>query len=90
MAQKSNKKTVPAKRERLVYCGPNLPGGRLPAFTVFAGGIPGNVQAIIAECADVRGLIVPVDRLAVVRARVSDRTTAEAALYAAVRKHFNV
>lgn len=89
---KRTKKTADTGRQtkRLVYCGPNLPGGKLQAFSVFKGGLPAHVDALIADCPDVRALIVPVDRLSVVRSRLTDKTSAEFAMYAAVRKHFNV
>lgn len=81
-------RTKKPAREQVIYCGPNLPGGKLVAFTVFSGGIPAYVQEYIDACPAISGLVVPVADLGKVRARLGDKTSREASLFAQVRKHF--
>lgn len=70
----------------LIYLGPNLPGGRMLHSTVFRGGIPEYLKPLLEERPDVAELIVPVEEMAGVQARISQKGTAEHAAYQAIGK----
>ncbi len=55
------------KPQRLVYCGPSFPGGRLNQFTVYKGGFPDYLDDLVAFCPAVKELFVPVEELAKTR-----------------------
>lgn len=92
MAQASKKKTLKTLRtereEPTIYIGPNLPGQPLAQFQVFKGGIPKFVDAIADRSPEIRGLFIPVSKLAAARKRLAQRGTREQQLYGAVRKAF--
>jgi hypothetical protein len=65
-----NKKAEPMKKpEQLVYVGPNIRGGRLAQYTVFRGGLPAHIEALLADHPHMRSLIVPIWELAAAKAR---------------------
>lgn len=68
----------------LIYLGPNLPGGRLLQSTVFRGGIPIYLQSLLDEKPDVAALIVPVDEIKGVEARIVQKGTSEYMAYQAL------
>lgn len=72
---KKNKPAVGQKaaaKPALVYVGPNLAGDlRLAQFTVFRGGLPKEVQAVVEADAVMGRLFVPVADLAQARADMS-------------------
>ena len=47
----------------VIYCGPNLQGGILAAFTVFCQGIPVHISALMAKAPEISELIVPVENM---------------------------
>lgn len=67
-----------------IYLGPNLPGGRLLQSTVFRGGIPKYLEQLLKEQTDVAALIVPVEELSAVQARILQKGTAEYVAYQAI------
>jgi hypothetical protein len=76
----SNKKTA----ETLVYCGPTVPDVA-PQYTVYSDGLPKNVIEFAEKHPAVKGLIVPLDQLASVRARLEQTNSAENILYRKVK-----
>jgi hypothetical protein len=50
--------------EQLVYVGPNIRGGRMAQYTVFRGGLPAYIEALLDEQPHIRNLIVPIAQLA--------------------------
>lgn len=69
--------------ERFAYYGPNLPG--LAHGTVFKGGIPPTVQDKIKENPLIKEAIIPLRQLGKTLAALRDGTSAEAAIYAALK-----
>lgn len=57
MTKKAEK--APVKPERLIYCGPSLPGGLLQQHTIYKGGIPGHLDEVISKCPGIKSLFVP-------------------------------
>lgn len=73
--------------EASIYIGPSLPGGRLPRYTVFKGGaLPAHVAALADEHKSIKRLIIPVSQLAEAERRLADRSSIEAADFAAAAK----
>ncbi|MRN51989.1 hypothetical protein [Paenibacillus monticola] len=70
-----------AKEPTRMYLGPSLPGGRLLQSTVFRGGIPAYLQPLLTEQPGVDDLIVPLDEIAGVQARITQTGTAEYVAY---------
>jgi hypothetical protein len=58
MAKPTPKEQAPVKPERLIYCGPSLPGGLLQQYAVYKGGIPGHLNEIISKCPGIKSLFV--------------------------------
>lgn len=49
--------------DRVIYCGPNLPGGALHKYSVFKGGIPEHLKNIIEENPMIKILFVNPSKL---------------------------
>ena len=81
-------KALPPARGRVVYCGPNMPGGLLQRFSVFKGGVPPYVTELVAACPEAQQLIVPTDELAATRAAIEVRGTAANLAYCAMMDYF--
>lgn len=73
-----------AEKKPRIYLGPNLPGGRLLQSTVFRGGIPAYLQVVLKDRPDVAVLIVPIEEMSAVQARVLRKGTAEYSAYQAI------
>lgn len=79
-----------APTEATIYVGPALQGGRLARYTIFKDGkLPANIAEIANSNKAVKRLIVPVSKLAQYEARLKDKTSAEAALFAEAGKAFS-
>lgn len=94
MSTTKNKKTInepetkpPAKTkataqpQRLIYCGPNIPGGALQKYALFKGGIPGHLVELMDMCPAIKGLIVPVPDLAKTEQAIATQGSRFNALY---------
>ncbi|WP_425057620.1 hypothetical protein SCACP_21370 [Sporomusa carbonis] len=66
-----------AKPERLIYCGPNIPGGILQRYTVFKGGLPEHLGSLFEKCPAVKTLFVPVTDLARSEQAIATKGTPE-------------
>ncbi len=81
MATNSSKKekqpAVPARPERFIYCGPNIPGGSLPRYTVYKGGLPAHLDGLFSQCPAVKALFVPVADLARTEGAIASKGTPE-------------
>ncbi|WP_312117947.1 hypothetical protein [Brevibacillus reuszeri] len=75
----------PQPQEQLIYVGPNIPGGRLMQYTVFRGGIPDYLDDLLEKQPAIRQLIVPVQDLSSVQARISTPGTLEHTFYQRVK-----
>lgn len=80
---KSKKKGMKSasKEHRLIYCGPNIPGGVIQRYTVFKGGIPGHFNDLFKKCPAVKKLFVPVIELARVEQAINTKGTPQNAFY---------
>ena len=77
-------KTKPA---RCIYCGPNLPSGVLQRHTVFKGGLPAHLDALIAECPAIAELCIPIAELAATDKAISAKGTQAHTLYEDIQKY---
>ncbi|GAV24806.1 hypothetical protein ciss_07390 [Carboxydothermus islandicus] len=71
-----NTKSAP-KSERLIYCGPNIPGGILQRYTVYKGGLPSHLGELFEKCPAVKRLFVSVEDLARVETAIATKGTPE-------------
>ena len=81
-----NLQTIDGASVRLVYVGPNIPGGILQRFQVFKGGLPPHAKGLIEQVPEVGELFVPVKDLESMRCRIEDPGTNEARLFYAVQQ----
>ncbi len=86
MAKADAKKEAPVKTERLIYCGPSLPGGLLQQHTIFKGGIPAYLNGAVEKCPGMKALFVPPAKLAAVAAAIHSPGTLENLRYREVEK----
>lgn len=75
-----------SKAERLIYCGPNLLGGKLTKYRVLKGGIPEYLNDVIAKCPEIKRLFVPVADLQITENAISTKGTPQQLAYEAVQK----
>jgi hypothetical protein len=75
-----------AKPSRLVYVGPNVPGGILQRFQVFKGGFPPHCKDLFAKVPEIKELFVPVEGLEAMRKKIEEPGTNEARLFYVVQK----
>jgi hypothetical protein len=77
---------APAKTERVIYCGPNLPGGLLQKHTIYKGGIPEHLNNAISKCPAIKSLFVSPAKLQAVTAAVQTTGSLENLRYQAIVK----
>ncbi len=75
------KKAAPEKVERLIYCGPNVPGGGIQSFAVYKGGLPGYVDDLAQKCPAIKKLCVPVANFNKTRQTINKPGTPENKFY---------
>lgn len=68
----------------VVYCGPTLPKAQLTTMSVYRGGLPRHVLALIERTPEIGKLIAPVDKLPEMRKLTRTPGTEEHRLYNAV------
>lgn len=69
------------EQERLIYCGPNIPGGVLQRYTVYKGGLPAHLGDLFAKCPAIKRLFVPVTDLAQAESAIATKGTPENAYF---------
>jgi hypothetical protein len=84
-----NTPTVESVHARVIYVGPNVPGGALRRFQVFKGGLPLYCEDLIKANPEIKELFVPVERLEATRKKIEELGTNEARLFYAVQKKWN-
>lgn len=85
--KKSAKETEKAgakEHEKVVYCGPTV-RGVAKQYTVYAGGMPQELEDFIKKHPEAAALVVPVERFAQTRKRMETAGTAEAILYRKIK-----
>lgn len=75
---------APTKVERLIYCGPSLPGGLLRQYATYKGGMPEHVQPVIEKCPSIKSLFVRPADLAAAQAAIAVSGSLENLQYQAV------
>ena len=71
----------PTYNRRLIYVGPNVPGGILQRFQVFRGEIPPYCKSLIEKIPEIKELFVPVENLEEIRRKIKESGTNEARLF---------
>jgi hypothetical protein len=84
---KMSKKGAAPGPERLIYCGPNIPGGILQRYTVFKGGLPEHLGSLFEKCPAVKTLFVPVTDLPRVDQAIATKGTPEHSAYQTVLQY---
>ena len=84
--EEKSRQTHVAPPTRLVYVGPNIPGGILQRFQVFKGGLPPHAKELFDKVPEVRELFVPVRDLESMRRKIEEPGTNEARLFYAVQQ----
>lgn len=69
------------KNMRLIYCGPNIYGGRLLQYTAFKGGYPEHLSDIFEKCPAVKELLVPIENFTTTMAKIQKKGTEESRLF---------
>ena len=80
------KEAAPEKPERLIYCGPNIPGGGLQRYATYKGGLPIHMEEIFTKCPAIKSLFVPVGDLAKTEQAIATKGTPENILYQQAQK----
>lgn len=83
----SKKAEAAPESGRLIYCGPNIPGGALQRYTVFKGGIPVHLGSILKKYPAAVKLFVSVTDLARVDRAVATKGTPEHSAYMEVLQY---
>ena len=74
------------EKDTVVYTGPNIFSLALQKFQVFRGGLPPYVKRAIEKIPEIEHLIVPVNELEAMRAKIDKPGTPEARFFVAVQK----
>ena len=89
-AEETGKATVSTKRAKAagpkVYCGPTV-RGVAKQYTVYAEGVPEELERFIQEHPEAGALMVPVERFAQTRKRLETAGTVEAILYRKIKSN---
>lgn len=82
---KKPRRAAAAKRSGAqVYCGPTV-RGVAKQYTVYAGGIPAELEEFIQRHPEASALVVPVEKFAQTRKRLETAGTAEAMVYRKIK-----
>ena len=81
---KTTEKAGAKEREKVVYCGPTV-RGVAKQYTVYAGGMPQELEDFIKKHPEAANLVVPVERFTQTRKRMENAGTAEAILYRKIK-----
>ena len=77
-------KVIPAEKERLIYCGPNI-GFKVSKDTTYIGGIPKGIDEEIKECKEILNLFVPMKKYVETKKNIEEEGTIENLSYKAVQ-----
>lgn len=80
------KEATKAKKEKLIYCGPNI-GTKITKDTVFIGGIPKTIEQEIKECKEIKNLFVPIENYIEFKKKAREDGTVESLNYKAVQEY---
>jgi hypothetical protein len=71
-------------RVPLIYCGPSVPRAKIVSMSLYRGGLPKNISALIEKYPEIGKLIVPVTELAATQKKISTQGTEENRLFQSV------
>ena len=74
------------KPARLIYVGPNVPGGILQRYQVFKGGLPPYCGSLFEKVPEIKELFIPVEGLEAIRKKIQEPGTNEARLFHIAQK----
>jgi hypothetical protein len=77
---------APSRPPRLIYVGPNVPGGILQRFQVFKGGFPPHCKDLFEKVPEIKELFVPVEGLEAMRRNIGEPGTNEARIFYVVQQ----
>lgn len=77
-------KVVLAKKEKLIYCGPNI-GFKVSKDTTYIGGMPKGIDKEIKECKEILNLFVPIKKYVETKKNIEEEGTIENLSYKAVQ-----
>lgn len=80
----------PVKVERLMYMGPNVPGGRLLSGQVFKGGFPPWLEDLYDKIPEMKQLFIPVDKAMETQKKLKEPGSNEARLFSIVKQGLGV
>jgi hypothetical protein len=88
MANSLNKKIKYSlkTKDKVIYCGPNIPGGMLSKYRIFKDGIPEYLNELIDKCPEIKMLFVPVAELTRANRAIDIKGTPEQIAYEKVMK----
>ncbi|WP_312908038.1 hypothetical protein [Tissierella praeacuta] len=72
------------KKEKLIYCGPNI-GFKVIKDTVYIGGIPKILDEEIKECKEIKNLFIPLESYVEIKRKILEEGTIENLSYKAVQ-----
>jgi hypothetical protein len=81
-----DKKVTVTKKESLIYCGGNFPGGKLASYTTFRDGIPSHIEGLIKDCPALKSLFVKTDDFPLMMQKINDKNSAEHQVFLQVEK----
>jgi len=86
MANSLSKKAKYELQDKVIYCGPNIPGGVLSKYRIFIDGIPEYLDTLIDKCPEIKILFANVADLAKVDKAIGIKGTPEQIAYEKVMK----
>lgn len=84
--EKEERPVAKKEPERLIYVGPNIPGGVLWTGQVFKGGYPPHLAELFERHPEVKELFVPVATLSEVQKKIRTAGSNEWRLFETVRR----
>jgi hypothetical protein len=70
--------------ERLIYIGPNLPGGKLSKYAIYKGGLPTHLNDVYEACPAIKKLFVEPSSMAKKEQAIQQKGTPESVFYSQV------
>ena len=72
---------VDERPERLIYIGPNLPGGKLSKYAIYKGGIPTHLNDVYEACPAIKKLFVAPSIMAKKEQAINQKGTPESVFF---------
>lgn len=72
------------RSERLIYLGPNLPGGKLSKYAIYKGGLPTHLNDVYEACPAIKKLFVEPSIMAKKEQAINQKGTPESVFFSQV------